>query len=114
MLLYSIRRCSDGKFFVHTYGNGELVMSSTPTFWRTPDSIWDNLKRVCSDFAPYRDKWGWQQKGWHNFDPRALDAWEVIVTNVSVLGETIHPARDFVTPDQIAERDVRIRKAPTA
>jgi hypothetical protein len=50
--LYAIKRVSDGKYFVHTYANGQLVMSSSPVFWKTPDSVWVNLKRVCSEYVP--------------------------------------------------------------
>ena len=114
MLLYSIRRISDGKFFVHYDGRGHLRMNSTPTFWKTPDSVWDNIARLCSRYQPWEDRWGWSQKGWVDFDARKLKSWEVIVTDVKVLGEKQIPAAEFVVVKDIRDRDVRIRKYPKA
>jgi hypothetical protein len=114
MKLYSMRRLSDGKFFIHTYANGKLAMSNKPVFWRTPDSIWVNLKRVCSKFEPWRDRWDCTQKGWTGFDPKKLREWEVIVTNVKVLGEAQIPAEKFVDKSALRKMDVRIKKLPRA
>ena len=112
MLLYSIRRISDGKFFVHYNGLGELSMNSTPVFWKTPDAVWDNLKRLCSQYEPWKDRWGWMQKGWRDFDARKLKQWQVIVTDVAVLGEKQVPAAEFVSVKDLRRRDVRIKKYP--
>ena len=114
MLLYSIRRISDGRFFVHYNGLGELNMNSTPVFWKTPDSVWDNLTRLCSHFEPWKDRWGFMQKGWNNFDARKLKLWEIIITDVAVLGEKQVPAAEFVNVKNLRSRDVRIRKCPKA
>ena len=114
MILYSIRRISDGKFFVHYNGLGDLNMNSTPVFWKTPGSVWDNLKRLCSQYEPWADRWGFMQKGWVDFDARKLKQWEVIVTDVKVLGEKQIPAAQFVVVKDLRSRDVRIRKYPKA
>lgn len=113
MKLYSLRRVADGKYFVHTNGLGHLVMNSTPIFWKTPDSIWVNLKRVCSDFAPYADPHfpHWQKKGWANFDPTKLTQWEVVVTTVNVLKQKCYPAPEFVDIAKLNEIDTRLRAA---
>lgn len=108
MKLYALRRISDGKFFVHTTGLGQFVMTATPVFWKTPDGIHINLKRVCSRFAPFIDKWGFQQKDWDHFDKRKLVGWEVLIVNAKVLSENFVPATAFVgdslTPIQLATR----------
>ncbi len=114
MMLYSMRRLSDGKFFIHTYANGRFAMSNKPVFWRTPDSIWINLKRVCSNFQPWRDRWDCVQKGWTGFDAKKLKDWEVITTNVRVLGEKRIPAARFVDKAALLKMDVRIKKLPMA
>lgn len=80
MKLYSMRRLSDGRFFIHTDGLGHLRMSTKPVFWRTPDSVWVNLKRVCSEYSPYQDRWGFTQKDWAGFDAKKLAGWEIVVT----------------------------------
>lgn len=108
MKLYSMRRLSDGKFFIHTDGLGHLRMSTKPVFWRTPDSIWVNLKRVCSEYAPYEDRWGFTQKDWSGFDAKKLAGWEIVVTNVKVLGEKQIPAAEFVDKKALRTMDVAI------
>lgn len=114
MKLYSLRRVSDGKFFVGTNGRGDWNMNSTPCFWKTPDSIWVNLKRVCSDYSPWKDHWGWDQKGWANFDAKKMAGWEVIVTTVHVLKQKRYTAKEFVDVAKLREMDVRVKKYPLA
>ena len=114
MKLYSMRRLSDGRYFIHTDGNGDLRMSTKPVFWRTPDSIWINLKRVCSKFEPWEDRWGSRQKGWEGFDAKKLRDWEIVITNVKVLGEGRIPATEFVDKSALRKMDARIKKYPRA
>lgn len=106
MKLYTIKRISDGKFFISTDGRGALYFSPSPTFWKTPESIWANLKRICSDYAPIKGWMGFPKKDWANFDPEKIDLYEVIVMEVDLVNVTAIPAKEFVQVEKIRELDV--------
>jgi hypothetical protein len=124
MILYSIRRVSDGKFLHgHRYGTrrpGEPIWASSPIYWRESVSIWKHLKRLCSEFAyePYkiRDYTGaivnhwYHKKTWVNFNAAKLVGYEVIETHVKVLGEKQIPATDFVVAQDLEKIEVGMRR----
>lgn len=115
MILYAIRAIATGKYFVHTDGNGTPIWNSTPSFCREPETIWKNLKRLCSQFyyegykLPALGERIWTRKNWKNFDPALLRHYEVVTFNVSVIGSEVISAPNFVVPETLAEMDVKIK-----
>lgn len=107
MNLYTIKRISDGRFFISTNGLGTPFFCRSPCFWKTPDSVWINLKRLCSEYAPFKDWFGTSQKDWINFNPVLLKLYQVIVLEVDLVNVTAVPAVDFVVPDKLAELDAK-------
>ena len=118
MLLYSIRRKSDGRYFVHTDGRGRAQWNTTPTFWRTPDSIWKNLGRLCGEFymEPYQvgkwdvsEQWTYYRKNWRDIDAKKLKKYEVITHKVKIMGKTRTPAEDFVVVKKLKKMNLIIK-----
>lgn len=112
MILYSIRRKSDGKFFSMWYGgySDQGQWNNVPTFWKKSETIWAHLKKMCSALdAQKKEHHGsepqfyhwWIERKWHSFDPKFLTLYEVIETNVSVLGEKRISAETFVNAEQM-------------
>ena len=96
MKLYSIRHKHSGLFFVCTYAQGQLNWAPSPTFWKTIDGIKRNLERIGSDYSPRPILGGrFHVKSFDNFDPKRLENIEVIITDVSILGEQTLPAADI-------------------
>lgn len=97
MKLYSIRHKISGKFFVSATGS-QVWNATSPHFWKTIDGVRGNLKKIASEKAvvcsPNGNFW---YLSWVNFDPAKLKDIEVIVTNVSVLGEESFAASDFIS-----------------
>jgi len=118
MRLYMIQRKSDREFFVGVNGHyilasgkdGQTWTGKAGRFFRTPDGVAGNLRRLCSQ--PY---WnfnpppgvcpavanGWREVAWHDFDARKLDAYEVVTMEVDILSMKACPASEFVQIDAI-------------
>lgn len=117
MKLYSIRHKVSGKFFHEPQtwrkvGRRDLWCEH-PRYWKTIDGVTRNVKKIGSDchVLDWRlsksDKEGvyefWTQShGFKNFNPDLISEVEVIVTNVSVLGEESFPASSFVQDEALA------------
>jgi len=111
MILYCIRRKSDGRYFIHTDGNGHPRMSTDPVFFKKPETIARNLKRLCSEFTLVQSskfKWSWS-KEWSNFNPDILDAYEVERYELHLQDKIIVPARNFVGAVTMQNLNTRIR-----
>lgn len=115
MILYSIRKKSTEKYFVHFHGRLVATWCVTPQFSIRPDTIWKNLKRLCSEgyWEPYTltcsGTHKYYRKNWKKFDKSKLSLYEVIQFNVKVIGAKSTSAEKFVVPKQIAKLNVRIR-----
>lgn len=117
MRLYSIKRISDGKFYVsamghyatHT-GKDQYQFATKPSqFLKTPDGVAGNLRKLCS--KPYYDKTrpaglsknitNWEELAWRDFDASKLELYEVVMMDVDIISMTATPAQDFVQIDAI-------------
>lgn len=117
MRLYSIKRKSDGKFYisamghysVHT-GEPQYNFGNKPSqFLKTPDGVAGNLRKLCSE--PYFDKTrpnglspnitNWSELSWRNFDASKLELYEVVMMDVDVISMTATPASEFVQISKI-------------
>lgn len=88
-------------------------------FFKTPDAIWRNLKRLCCEFYyeeyQIRDWTGklcerkFRRKNWRKFDKRKLKKYEVVQFSVKALGTTTMDAEVFVIPKKLAKMNVRIK-----
>lgn len=123
MKLYSIRHKLTNKFY-NGYGTfyfkgalgNQSKWSNTPClFWKTPDGVMNGLKRLGSEMVrPSPRPKGMSHseycnhlksvhviahryRCWDNFDIERLSDIEIIVTNVSNLGEESFDATDFIT-----------------
>jgi hypothetical protein len=93
--LYSIRHKISGKWFVSSTGS-QVWNATSPHFWKTIDGVRGNLKKIASDKIAREDSRGYWYLVWGDYDPARLQDIEVIVTNVSILGEESFPASEFV------------------
>lgn len=114
MILYSIRKKSTEKYFIHFHGRLISTWCVTPQFSMKPDTIWKNLKRLCSEGYWEEYKIGnlsgtFKRKNWRKFDKRKLELYEVVQFNVRVLGAKATSAEKFVIPKTIAKLNVRIK-----
>jgi len=102
--IYSIRRKSDGKYFVSTNGLGTPYFNPSPVFLRTRAGIDSNLRRLCSEFVPkISERWGFMYKDWENFDPAIMEAYDVVIWTVDVLHHRIVPAIEFASVENVAD-----------
>ena len=110
MRLYLIKRKSDGLFFVninghysiHT-GKSEQHWSDKGRFFRTPDGVVGNLRKLCS--TPYFDTsrpeglspkiTNWREIGWKDFDAEKLSFYNVVSMDVDIISMTAKPAAEF-------------------
>lgn len=118
MRLYTIKRKSDGKFYVSAMGyyaintgNPQYQFASRPSqFLKTPDGVAGNLRKLCSE--PYWEKRApagvspsiaekWNELAWRNFDASKLSLYEVVVLDVDVISMTATPAESFVQIEAI-------------
>lgn len=103
MNLYRIRRKKDGRFFSGFQFGNEIkdLWGPSGTFWKTPEAVHDNLVKLGSEAYYYKPPGSmWERQGFKNFDPKKIEAYEVVVTNVSILKEERHPAIKFVRKDK--------------
>lgn len=116
MRLYLIKRTTDGKFYVninghysvHT-GKSEQHWSDKGRFFRTPDGVAGNLRKLCSEpyFCTERPKGlspritDWSELAWRNFDPEKLAVYEVVMMDVDIISMTATPAIAFAQVDAI-------------
>jgi len=112
MRLFLIKRKSDNKFFHGINGyymlnadvDGESWSEKPGIFFRTPEGIAANLRRLCSE--PY---WcydrpaglspriaNWRELGWRNFDEDKMALYEIVAMDVDILSMTATPATEFV------------------
>jgi hypothetical protein len=115
MRLYMIKRKDDGLFYVNINGHYSVKAgksgqqwSDKGRFFRTPDGVAGNLRKLCSE--PYFDTTrpdglcknitNWSELAWRNFDPSKLDAYEVVMMDVDIISMTATPARDFFSQDE--------------
>ena len=113
MRLFMIKRKSDRKFFVgingyymlHASVDGQSWSAKPGVFFRTPDGVAANLRRLCSE--PY---WqteapkgicpavarGWREVGWRDFDESKLGAYDIVMMDVDILSMKATPATEFV------------------
>lgn len=108
MRLYSIKRKSDGKFYVSAMGR-YAILSGKPQyqfatkpaqFLKTPDGVTGNLRKLCSE--PYRDEAErLYELEWRNFDASKLELYEIVMMDVDIISMTATPAQDFVQIDAI-------------
>ncbi len=127
MRLYLIKRRSDKKFFVAIHGHWALntkyhpeVWSDKPqTFFRTPEGIAGNLRKLCS--TPYWDREappgvcaavaeGWKEIAWRDFDAEKLNQFEVVAMDIDILSMSATPASEFVQTEAIATRPLTKRE----
>jgi len=118
MRLFMIKRKIDRKFFVginghymlHARVDGQSWSDRPGVFFRTPDGIAANLRRLCSE--PYWDTEapegvsprvavGWCELGWRNFDESKLGPYEIVTMDVDILSMKAMPATEFVQMDTI-------------
>jgi hypothetical protein len=125
MKLYSIRHKVTGKFYNADerylrdgQSRGSIVWGSAPIFYRTVDGISKSLRRIGCELVHVESRWGVKGRNrtelkrlyavvhdfkcFDNFEPNHLKDIEVIVTNVSVLGEESYPASDFLKEEATA------------
>ena len=128
MKLYSIRHKISGKFYTGDsrwiYSEtgelwGDINWSDSPTFYKTIDGVAKALKRIGCELichAPRRGKLFKNRselkklyylvhdfKCFDNFEISKLENIEVIVTNVSVLGEESFPASKFINAEELVK-----------
>lgn len=109
MLLYSIRNVHTKKFYTGNDGSGKPTWCKKPRFYSTPDGITANLKRLCSEYKPKKDRNGYLQKAWRSFEPTKLDNYAVVVWEIDILSsETVVPAK-FATIEQISNAETNHR-----
>ena len=95
MKLYSIRNTHTGLFWVNSDWRGKQHWNTSPIFWKTADGVARNLQRLGSLYTPrggYRPS---KLKNWSDFNLERLAHIEVIITDVSILGEKALPAAAF-------------------
>lgn len=116
MKLYLIKRVSDGKFFTVFYGREPRFSDKPGVMFRTPDGVASNLHRLCADPVSVRDRFGFSQTDWINFDGRKLKSYAVVVMDVDIVSMTAVPATDFIQIDAIktAKKSVMDRRALAA
>jgi len=124
MRLYMIKRV-DGTFFVNINGyysirtgKNEVHWSDKGRFFRTPDGVAGNLRKLCSE--PYYDTTrpdglsprikNWSELSWRNFDPSKLASYEVVMMDVDVISMTATPAADFAQVDAIESTPLNRRE----
>ena len=116
MRLYMIKRKCDGLFYVninghysiHT-GKSEQHWSDKGRFFRTPDGVAGNLRKLCS--TPYWDTTRpdglspniseWKELGWKDFNAVLLDQYEVVMMDVDIIAMTATPAIEFAQIEAI-------------
>ena len=115
MRLYMIKR-TDGMFFVNINGyysirtgKSEQHWSDKGRFFRTPDGVAGNLRKLCSE--PYYDTTrpeglsknitNWCELSWRNFEPLKLISYEVVMMDVDIISMTATPAVEFVQIESI-------------
>ena len=123
MRLYLIKRRSDKKFYVGINGHyalnadvsGHQWSEKPGTFFRTPDGIARNLRKLCSE--PY---WNttpppkvcaavaarWKEVAWRKFDGRKLKKYEVVIMDVDVISMTATPATEFCQIEAIRSQPI--------
>lgn len=112
MRLYLIKRRSDGKFFgninghwiLHARGDvdGQYWSDKPQTFFKTPEGVAGNLRRLCSEPYWYQaDRTRWTELAWRNFDESKLAAYEIVTMDVDVLSMKATPATEFIQIDAI-------------
>lgn len=118
MRLYLIKRKLDGMFFVningaysiHT-GKNEEQWSDKGRFFRTPDGVAGNLRKLCSTPFWCTDRPAglspnitrWREVGWRDFDEAKLAGYDVVMMDVDILSMTATPATDFIQIEAIAD-----------
>lgn len=116
MRLYLIKRKTDGMFYVNINGyysirtgNSEQHWSDKGRFFRTPEGVAGNLRKLCSE--PYFCKerpdglstriTNWEELAWRNFDKSKLNEYEIVTMDVDIISMTATPATKFVQIDAI-------------
>jgi len=108
MRLYSIKRKSDGKFYVSAQGSyaihsgrEQYQFATKPSqFLKTPDGVAGNLRKLCS--IPYRDeREKWPEVEWGNFEASKLELYEVLMMDVDIISMTATPAEKFIQIEAI-------------
>jgi len=112
MRLYMIKRKTDAMFYVTINGHysirtgkSEQQWSTKGRFFRTPDGVAGNLRKLCSE--PYWDTTipnglspriavNWREVGWRNFDASKLELYEIVMMDVDIISMTATPATEFV------------------
>jgi len=117
MKLYTIRRKSDGKFYITSHGHyaintgkPQYEFATSPShFLKTPDGVRGNLVKLCSEpyFCTIPPKGvcagvarNWKELRWRNFDPAKLDLYEVMETYVALFSQTVLPANNFMKMEE--------------
>lgn len=116
MRLYMIKRKADGMFFVNVNGHSSAYTSESQQHWsdkgrffRTPDGIAGNLRKLCS--TAYWDTTrpeglsknitDWKEVGWKDFDATLLEQYEVVMMDVDIISMTATPATEFAQIEAI-------------
>ena len=109
MKLYLIKR-DDGMFLRKIEGHYSAHVGQDKNAWsrdpayilRTPDGVAMNLRKLCSEVYFKKDRWGFRQIQWRNFDPEKMARYEVVVMDVDIVSMRATPAVEFVQMDKVA------------
>ena len=109
MRLYLIKRKSDGMFLRKVEGHYSAHVGQDKNAWsgspaymlRTADGVAMNLRKLCSEPYTRRDRWGFGQIEWRNFDADKLSLFEVVVMDVDIISMTATPAEHFAQVEAI-------------
>jgi len=102
--LYRIRRIDDGKFFAGFLApwteryRGTARWYAKGTFYSRIDTVVGHLESLASDWrfdSPRR--YSSALRKIVKFYPERLDLYEVVINDVTLIGENIIPAADLVT-----------------
>lgn len=112
MKLYAIKRTEDGKYYTCWGGYCGPTFSSEPTFWRTPDGVAVNLRKLCSEHYLGTAIFGTMKfkqtvNAWRNFDENKMKLYEVIVIEVDMVSMLAVPAVDFAQPEAVAAASIQ-------